>query len=232
MYSRTVSDTANRLLKRTDSEGSSSAAEKKSSAVPLFRSGHMSAICARLSKGKGRFTRGWKPQVSTLLCPRRVGALPAEVQRKTPRPLRANTPAAVRVPRSAGAEKKPPVRGEHAYAVRVPRSAGAEKTACAVRVPPDPPIPRKRKRHRSRGASPFCGYVGRSAAAVAAITAAAAGIITTGTAGTTAAAALTAAYPDQDDQDDNPPPGIFAPEAVRRTHTVISSYQRFHYILW
>ena len=97
------------------------------------------------------------------------------------------------------------------------------------------PIPRKRKRHRSRGASPFCGYVGRSAAAVAAITAAAAGIITTGTAGTAgtaAAAALTAAYPDQDDQDDDPPPGIFAPEAVRRTHTVISSYQRFHYILW
>lgn len=94
------------------------------------------------------------------------------------------------------------------------------------------PMPRKRKRHRSRGASPFCGYVGRSAAAVAAITAAAAGIITTGTAGTAAAAALTAAYPDQDDQDDDPPPGIFAPEAVRRTHTVISSYQRFHYILW
>ena len=97
---------------------------------------------------------------------------------------------------------------------------------------PGCPIPRKRKRHRSRGASPFCGYVGRSAAAVAAITAAAAGIITTGTAGTAAAAALTAAYPDQDDQDDDPPPGIFAPEAVRRTHTVISSYQRFHYILW
>ena len=128
-----------------------------------------------------------------------------------------------------------PLGGEHAYAVRVPRSAGAEKTACAVRIPSVALIPRKRKRHRSRGASPFCGYVSRSAAAVAAITAAAAGIITTGTtgtAGTAAAAALTAAYPDQDDQDDNPPPGIFAPEAVRRTHTVISSYQRFHYILW
>ena len=74
MCSRTVSDPANRLLKRTDSEGSSSAAEKKSSAVPLFRSGHMSAICARLSKGKGRFTRGWKPQVSTLLCARAASA--------------------------------------------------------------------------------------------------------------------------------------------------------------
>ena len=41
LCSSTVSDTANRLLKRTDSEGSSSVAEKKSSAVPLFRSGHM-----------------------------------------------------------------------------------------------------------------------------------------------------------------------------------------------
>ena len=58
---------------------------------PLFRSGHMSAICARLSKGKGRFTRGWKPQVSTLLCARAASAhvpalrraqLPAESQRK------------------------------------------------------------------------------------------------------------------------------------------------------
>ena len=36
LCSRTLSDPANRLLKRTDSEGSSSAAEKKSSAVPLF----------------------------------------------------------------------------------------------------------------------------------------------------------------------------------------------------
>ena len=71
------------------------------------------------------------------------------------------------------------------------------------------------KRHRSRGASPLCGYVGRSAAAVAAITAATAGIITTGTAGTAAAAALTAAYPDQDDDEDDPPKPVIAPERVR-----------------
>ena len=147
--------------------------------------------------------------MSTLLCPRRVGALPAEVQRKTSRPLGANTLTQFASP-GQPLPKKPPARF----------------------ASPGHPVPRKRKRHRSRGASPFCGYVGRSAAAVAAITAATAGIITTGTAGTAAAAALTAAYPDQDDQDDDPPPGIFAPEAVRRTHTVISSYQRFHYILW
>ena len=36
LCSRMVSDTANRLLKRTDSEGSSSVAEKKSSAVLLL----------------------------------------------------------------------------------------------------------------------------------------------------------------------------------------------------
>ena len=36
MCSSTVSDTANRLLKRTDSEGSPSVAEEKSSVVPLF----------------------------------------------------------------------------------------------------------------------------------------------------------------------------------------------------
>ena len=207
MCSRTVSGTA--YISRHGSTLCSPTVEKLLCRSPILQRSHVGNLRQTL-KGKERFTRGWKPQVSTLLCPRRVGALPAEVQRKTSRPLGANTPAAV----------------------RVPRSAGAEKTACAVRIPPDPPMPRKRKRHRSRGASPFCGYVGRSAAAVAAITAAAAGIITTGTAGTTAAAALTAAYPDQDDKDDDPPPGIFAPEAVRRTHTVISSYQRFHYILW
>ena len=59
LCSRTLSDPANRLLKRTDSEGSSSVAEKKSSAVPLFRSSHMLAICTGLSsKGKAGVQRG------------------------------------------------------------------------------------------------------------------------------------------------------------------------------
>ena len=44
LCSSNVSDTANRLRKTR---------KKKFSAVPLFRSGHMSAICARPSKGKG-----------------------------------------------------------------------------------------------------------------------------------------------------------------------------------
>ena len=42
------------------------------------------------------------------LPPSADGESPAEVQRKTPRPSGANPPAAVRVPRSAGAEKEPP----------------------------------------------------------------------------------------------------------------------------
>ena len=63
------------------------------------------------------------------LPPSADGESPAEVQRKTPRPERANPPAAVRVPRSAGAEKAPPGKGEPADAVRAPRSAGAGKGA-------------------------------------------------------------------------------------------------------
>ena len=107
LCSRTVSDTANRLRKTR---------KKKSSAVPTFRSGHMSAICARLrNKGKVGVQRGRETAgVPSFLPPRRAPQRPcrpqtanppAEVQRKTPRPLGANPPAAVRAPRSAGAEK-------------------------------------------------------------------------------------------------------------------------------
>ncbi len=114
MCSSTLSDPANRLLKRTDSEGSSSVAEKKSSAVPLFRCGHMSAICARLTnKGKVGVQRGRETAgVPSFLSPPRMrqspalrrAHFPAEVQRKTLRPL-GRTACAVQIPRSAGAEK-------------------------------------------------------------------------------------------------------------------------------
>ena len=99
--------------------------------------------------------------MSLPFCPRRGrgtfppsadGESPAEVQWKISRPDRSNPPAAVRVPRSADAEKELPVRGEPACgsscapvsqcskrsrpsganppaAVRVPRSAGAAKGA-------------------------------------------------------------------------------------------------------
>ena len=91
---------------------------------PPFRSGHMSAICARLTdKGKVGVQRGRETAGVPSFLPRprarqppalRRAQLSAEVQRKTSRPLGANPPAAVRVPHSAGAEEEPPRQGEHA----------------------------------------------------------------------------------------------------------------------
>ena len=138
---------------RTDTEGSPSVAEEKSSAVPHFRSGRRSPIFAELTnKGKvgvqrGRETAGvpsflplrWAPQR-----PRRPQTAnpSAEVQQKNCRPSGANTLTQFEYPAQPVLKKLPPVRGEPANAVRVPRSAGAEKTAarqgrtaCAVRVP-------------------------------------------------------------------------------------------------
>ena len=69
LCSSTVSDTANRLRKTR---------KKKSSAVPLFRSGHMSAICARLSKGKAGVQRGRETAgVPSFLPLRRAPHVPA-----------------------------------------------------------------------------------------------------------------------------------------------------------
>ena len=79
-------------------------------------------------------------------------------------PVRGEHANAVRVPRSAGAEKTPARQGRTACAVRVPRSASAEKiparqgrTACAVRVPRSAgaektPARQGRTRLRSSGA--------------------------------------------------------------------------------
>ena len=86
---------------------------------------HFAAVTCRQSapdpQGKGEKIRGWKPQVSTLLCPRRVGALPAEVQRKTSRPLGANTLTQFASPGQPVPKNLPP--GSHS-----PRSPYAEKT--------------------------------------------------------------------------------------------------------
>ena len=147
LCSSNVSGTANRLRKTR---------KKKSSAVPLFRSGHMSVICARLgSKGKVGVQRGRKTAGCPSFLPppraRRIPALrraqlPAEVQRKTPRPLGANPPAAVRVPRSAGAAKGAARQGRTRLrqfacpgqpAQKRSRPSGANPPA-AVRVPWSP----------------------------------------------------------------------------------------------
>ena len=130
-------------------------------AVPYFRSGRRSLVCARLSnKGKAGVQRGRKTAGCPSFLPTAVGTASspprgaarsrrpqtanphAEIQRKTSRPLGANPPAAVRAPRLSGADKEPPRQGEHADAVRVPRTIGAEKEpprqgehADAVRAP-------------------------------------------------------------------------------------------------
>ena len=129
MCSSNVSDTANKSRKTR---------KKKSSAVPPFRSGHMSAICARLSKGKAGVQRGRENAgVPSFLPLRRAphspalrrAQLPAEVQRKTLRPSGANPLTQFEYPAQPVQKKVPPVRDEPADAVRVPQSAGAEKGA-------------------------------------------------------------------------------------------------------
>ena len=86
---------------------------KKSSAVPLFRSGRRSLVCAKLrNKGK-RELRGQKPQVSTLL-PTAVGTANLLPSADGNSPLRFS--------------KKLSARTESiANATRVPRLIGAEK---------------------------------------------------------------------------------------------------------
>ena len=86
---------------RTDTEGSPSVAEEKSSAVPHFRSGRRSPIFAGLTnKGKVGVQRGRETAgVPSFLPPRRApqspalrrAQLPAEAQQKNCRPLGANT---------------------------------------------------------------------------------------------------------------------------------------------
>ena len=91
---------------------------------------------ADAKRKRGDSQEGWKPWCPSLLCARAASAhvpalrrvqLPAEVQRKTFRPSGANPPAAVRVPRSAGAEKEPPGKDEPRAQFVHPRSACAEK---------------------------------------------------------------------------------------------------------
>ena len=107
LCSRTVSGTANRLKKH---------GRRNPLPFPFSQRSHVGNLRQTI-QGKGVIHK----RVETAGCPsslppRRVprrsrrsgGESPAEVQRKTLRPDRANPPAAVRVPRSAGAEKSVP----------------------------------------------------------------------------------------------------------------------------
>ena len=138
MRSSTLSDTANRS--RHGSTLCSPTVEKI-----LCRSPIVSALWQADAKRKrGDSQEGWKPWCPSLLCARAASAhvpalrraqLPAESQRKTLHPSGANPPTAVRVPRSAGAEKSCRPSGTNTpAAVRVPRSAGAEKSCRPERM--------------------------------------------------------------------------------------------------
>ena len=106
----------------------------------------MSAICARLSKGKGRFTRGWKPQVSTLLCARAASAHslprgaarsrrpqtanpPLDFKQKTPRPLGANPLTQFVYPAQPVLKRLPPGQGEPPARFRFPAQPVQKKAA-------------------------------------------------------------------------------------------------------
>ena len=69
------------------------------------------------------------PRGAATFPPSADGESPAEVQRKTLRPLGANPLTQFEYPAQPVQKKVPPVRGEPADAVRVPQSAGAEKGA-------------------------------------------------------------------------------------------------------
>ena len=86
MCSSTLSDPANRLRKTR---------KKKSSAVPLFRSGRRSLVCARLSnKGKVGVQRGRETAGVPSFLPTAVGTAssPQRAPRRSRRPQTANPP--------------------------------------------------------------------------------------------------------------------------------------------
>ena len=137
LCSRTVSDPANRLRKTR---------KKKSSAVPLISErSHVGNLRQIRKQGKGRSSkRKENRRLSFLFAHRRGygvipaagrgtfppsadGEFPAEIQRKTSRPLGANTLTQFACPGFPVQEKEPPRQGEHANAVRAPRLSGAEK---------------------------------------------------------------------------------------------------------
>ena len=129
MCSRPISDTANRRRKTR--------CGNPTAVPPISERSHIGNLRQIRKQGKGRSSKRkgnrrcpflFAPAAgAATLPPSADGESPAEVQRKTLRPVRANPPAAVRVPRLSGAEKEPPCQGEHARAVRAPRFSGAEK---------------------------------------------------------------------------------------------------------
>ena len=90
--------------------------KKKSSAVLLFEAVAALRFSPDYPKGKGVIHKRVETVgVYPLVRPRGVSALPAEVQRKPPRPLGANTLTQFARPAQPVQRKRlPPGRGEHA----------------------------------------------------------------------------------------------------------------------
>ncbi len=88
MCSRTVSDTANRLLKRTDSKGSSSAAEKNPLPYSFSQRSHIGNLHQIRKQGKGRSSkRKENRRLSFLFAPAAGAATSRRPQTANP-PLR------------------------------------------------------------------------------------------------------------------------------------------------
>ena len=89
-----VADLCSRTLSVTLRIGCERHGRKNPSAVPLFRSGHISAICARLSTGKVGVQRGRKTAGCPSFLPTAVGTAspPRRVPRRSRRPQTANPP--------------------------------------------------------------------------------------------------------------------------------------------
>ena len=161
MCSRTVSDTANRLRKTR---------KKKSSAVPLISErSHIGNLRQIKKQGKGRSSKRKGNRRCPFLFAPAAGAAtlppsadgespPAEVQRKTLRPLGRTRLRQFVCPAQPVRRKEPPVRANPPAAVRTPRSAGAAKGTARQGEPAcgssRTPQGRCRKRSRPPGANP------------------------------------------------------------------------------
>ena len=155
LCSRTVSDPANRLRKH---------GRKNPLPFPISKRSHIGNLRQIRKQGKGRSSKRkgnrrcpflFAPAAGAATFPSSAdGESPAEVQRKTLRPLGANPLTQFARPGQPVQEKEPPRQGEHANAVRAPRLSGAEKGAAHQGEPAcgssRAPVSRCRKKGRTQ----------------------------------------------------------------------------------
>ena len=146
MCSRTISGTAYRF--RHGSTLCSPTVEKILCRSLFSKRSHIGNLRQIRKQGKGRSPkRKENRRLSFLFAPAAGAATfppsadgesPAEVQRKTPRPLGANPLTQFVCPGQPVQKKEPPRQGEHADAVRAPRWVGAENPGNPEKIfPPE-----------------------------------------------------------------------------------------------